>query len=129
MAPDTFDINGDGKAEPLDIGMLVTYVDTATPADLAGLKRGDVLLAVDSHQLKYEYDWAALQRTFKAGQIVMLTVLRKGLDGSWQKMELQCQILANVEEEEEVDGAAKPNGGGNGSHYHRSNLHRLSGGR
>jgi S1-C subfamily serine protease len=127
MAPTAFDVNGDGKAEALETGMLVTYVDTATPADLAGLKRGDILLSVDGHQLKFEYDWVALRRTFEAGQIVLLTVLRKGLGGDWQKLDLQCQILANIEEAEEEDSAGESGNGSGGARYHKRSLHRLGG--
>lgn len=121
MAPYSFDVNGDGTEEPLDYGMLVTYVDPASPANLAGLKAGDVLLDAAGKKLKYEYDWDSIKRTFVAGQIITLNVLRKGPDGSWTKLELQCQILAEIEREEDESGAS-PHGGGGSPHHHSSRL-------
>jgi regulator of sigma E protease len=61
------------QEEPLSVEEL----EHGMPAEKAGLKAGDRILAVDGHQLHYVRSFLAYLQ-MKAGQQVNLTVLRKG---------------------------------------------------
>jgi serine protease Do len=104
LAPRKFDINGDGKAEPLEVGMWVSYVDPNSPADIAGLKNGDIIIKLDSQTIKYQYDWDSTVRNFKIGQLVNIDLIRKNATtGKWERMDTQVQILAEKGSEEESE--------------------------
>ncbi|NKD77840.1 Do family serine endopeptidase [Haematospirillum sp. H1815] len=59
-------------------GVLVARVDPDSPADRAGLKRGDVIIAVNGHDVM---DWQALRyqiASLELGSRAELSVIRKG---------------------------------------------------
>lgn len=60
-------------------GVLVTEVDTASPADRAGVKVADVILEVDGVQTDSASEYLSLLRTYPPGAQVALTLLR-GVD-------------------------------------------------
>lgn len=119
LAPLNFDWNQDGKAEKLDFGMLVTYVEPSSPADIAGLGIGDVLVDVSvknapTHVIKYDYDWNAVQRTFQVGMVITLgTIHRNPLTKQWERKNLAVQILAAPKDEDEDKGSTS-----SGSYHH-----------
>ena len=58
-------------------GRLVDHVDPDSPAKTAGLERHDVLHKLDAQILINAHQLAVLVRTFKGGDQVQLTVIRK----------------------------------------------------
>jgi serine protease Do len=105
-APRTFDWNGDGKAEPLEFGRWVSYVEPNSPADIAGLRPSDTIVELNGKLIKYSYDWSSTIRTFRVGQLVTVAFIRKNKDtGEWERQQTQVQILASPDAEEKVDKA------------------------
>lgn len=108
-APAAFDWNADGKAEKLEFGMWVSYVEPNSPADIAGLKASDTIVELDSKFIKYEYDWYAFERSLEVGQLITVKFIRKNeQSGKWERMDTQVQILASPDAEEESDDAKSP---------------------
>ena len=98
LAPATFDWNGDGKAEKVDFGMWVSYVEPNSPADVAGLEAGDTIVELNDKFIKYQYDWHSFVRALDVGQLVTVRFIRKNEQtGKWERMETQVQILAAPE--------------------------------
>lgn len=94
-APAKFDWNNDGKAEDVDFGMWVSYVEPNSPADMAGLKAGDTIVELDDKFIKYQYDWYSFRRNLAVGQLVNVKFIRKSeTTGKWERSETQVQILA-----------------------------------
>lgn len=63
---------------PKGIGLTISYVEKDSPADKAGLQQHDILQKLNDQLLINAPQLATLVRTFKAGDEVTLTVLRKG---------------------------------------------------
>jgi S1-C subfamily serine protease len=125
FAPKNLDTNGDGRLDPLDFGTLVTYIDPLSPADIAGLKAGDVILRLDSTKIKYAYDWDSTVRNFRIGQLVNVDFARKSASGVWERMSAQVQILMKPDAD---DKDKKEEGGGGGGYHHSMGLNKkLSG--
>jgi hypothetical protein len=61
-------------------GVLLSGVRTASPADSAGLKGGDVIVKFDGVRVDNIYDYTFALRSRKPGQQVHITVKRKGQD-------------------------------------------------
>ena len=59
-------------------GLLVSGVVADSPAEEAGMVRGDVLLAIDGKEVESTHDIREILSEYKAGQRVTLTVLRGG---------------------------------------------------
>jgi len=59
-------------------GVLVTSVDAGSAAQAAGIRRGDVLLALDGAQVQDSADLARMVRAHPPGSRVSLTVYRRG---------------------------------------------------
>ncbi len=59
-------------------GVLLSGVRTASPADSAGLRAGDVILRFDGVRVDNIYDYTFALRTRKPGQQVRITVRREG---------------------------------------------------
>jgi serine protease Do len=105
-APRTFDWNNDGKAEEVDFGKWVSYVEPNSPADVAGLKTADLIYMLDDTFIKDEYAWAAFVRDLKVGQLVRVKFIRRNeTSAKWESMETQVQILEKPKEEETEKGA------------------------
>jgi S1-C subfamily serine protease len=120
LAPMNFDWNQDGTAEKLEFGMLVTYVEKSSPADIAGLMIGDILVDVETPAgkkvLKYSYDWNAIKRAFQVGQLINIGIIhRNPLTKQWERKSLPVQILQAPEDEDEDSGGSSSGGG---YHHH-----------
>lgn len=59
-------------------GALVKYVVPRSPADRAGLRRGDVLQSIDGQPIRQGFDYAVKMVTHQPGDSVRLTVDRRG---------------------------------------------------
>lgn len=62
----------EGASEP---GLVIVRVDADGPAAAAGVKRGDILLAVDEQEINNAADWFRAMRTLAADETVTLQVL------------------------------------------------------
>jgi serine protease Do len=103
-APKTFDWAGDGKAEELKYGMWVSYVAPNSPADIAGLKASDTIAEIDDKFIKFSYDWYAVMRSLKVGQLITVKFIRKNeKSGKWERMETQVQIIEKEKSADETD--------------------------
>lgn len=120
-APKTFDWNNDGKPEPLDAGMFVTYVDPLSPADIAGVKPGDIIMELDNKRMKYDFDWDSSLRDLRVGQLIVAKFIRKTGTGQWQRLETQVQVLQKPADDDENDEGGS--GGSSGS-YHNNRASR-----
>ena len=63
---------------PEGFGLLASYIVPGSPAEKAGLKTNDVLKSLNDQTLVSPDQLATLVRSFKEGQDVSLTLLRKG---------------------------------------------------
>jgi len=61
---------------PKDSGVLVESVQSGSPADKAGVKVGDIILAADGKDVKWSGDLRDAMREKKDGETVRLEVLR-----------------------------------------------------
>ena len=59
-------------------GLLISGIGEDTPAEKAGLMRGDILLAIDGNELDSVHDLRELLDDYRAGQRVSLSILRGG---------------------------------------------------
>jgi membrane-associated protease RseP (regulator of RpoE activity) len=67
-----------------DAGVLVAHVEAGSPAALAGLRVGDVLLSIDGEAVKSSWSLRDVIAPRQAGEVVSLEVIR---DGSRQKLQ------------------------------------------
>jgi S1-C subfamily serine protease len=63
---------------PVDSGALVEKVEPGSPADVAGIQRGDVVIAVGSEDVRSSGDLISALRNHQPGDTVDLTLLRNG---------------------------------------------------
>ena len=61
-----------------EYGVLVEQVESGGPADSAGLKRGDIITALDSADIRSSGDLLSALRRYQPGDSVEVTVLRDG---------------------------------------------------
>lgn len=59
-------------------GALVAQVERGTPADEAGLRRGDIIVALDDTQIRSSGDLYSALRDYQPGDEVSVTVVRNG---------------------------------------------------
>ena len=59
-------------------GVLVEQVESGGPADSAGLKRGDIITALDSAEVRSSGDLLSALRRYQPGDSVEVTILRGG---------------------------------------------------
>ncbi|HET6372449.1 MAG TPA: PDZ domain-containing protein [Candidatus Polarisedimenticolia bacterium] len=68
---------------PRDTGILVNRVIEDTPAERAGMKAGDVIIAVDGHDVSDHGDIGEALSDHEAGDTVVVRVLRDGSEKSF----------------------------------------------
>jgi membrane-associated protease RseP (regulator of RpoE activity) len=73
---------------PKGVGLTISYVEKDGPAEKAGLQQHDILQKLNDQILVNAPQLATLVRTFKAGDEVTLTVIRKG-----KPMELKAKLI------------------------------------
>jgi len=56
--------------ERIPFGMFITYVEPGSPADLAGLKAGDLMVSLDGNAIEQEFDYSAFFRRLYLGQVI-----------------------------------------------------------
>jgi serine protease Do len=69
---------------PVDSGALVEKVEPGGPADAAGIRRGDVVIAAGSEEVRSSGDLISALRDYQPGDTVDLTVLRNGEESKLQ---------------------------------------------
>jgi len=65
---------------PRDAGLIIREVEPGSPADKAGIRQGDVLVAVDGRTMKQKSDYQAAMRGTNKGQSISVRILRNGLE-------------------------------------------------
>lgn len=56
--------------ERIESGMFITYVEPGSPADLAGLKAGDLILSLDGKPIREQFDYSAFFRRIYIDQVI-----------------------------------------------------------
>ncbi|MBP7949683.1 MAG: PDZ domain-containing protein [Verrucomicrobiales bacterium] len=75
-------------------GLLIDFVQPASPADAAGLKMHDILVAFGDQRLLSAVQFEALVKNAKPGQEVMLQTLRRGKSESVKVLLGTCEASA-----------------------------------
>ncbi len=60
----------------IETGMFITYVDPGSPADLAGMKAGDLIVSLDGNKIKYQFDYSAFFRRIEINDLVTISYWR-----------------------------------------------------
>ncbi len=60
------------------IGVLVVGVAEKSPAGKAGLKRGDIIIAIDDHEVKDKLDFRGRMASYTVNSLVRFSILRDG---------------------------------------------------
>ena len=64
----------------MPMGAYISAVEAGSNADMAGLRPGDIVTAVDGQSISNADEMVALTRAYKAGDTAALTVSRSGED-------------------------------------------------
>lgn len=103
--PWEFDLDGNGTAEPLEIGEWVSFVDANSPAEIGGLRAGDIIYQIDDTTLEFHYNYTRARREFIPGQLVIVRFIRKNdMTGEWEKKVAQVQIVEDTSDEDDEEG-------------------------
>jgi putative serine protease PepD len=81
-------------------GAVVVEVDSGGPADQAGMETGDIIIAVDNKAMDEDRDLAALIGGHKAGDEVVVTIVRPGDDTELMNLEVTLGSDTNEEGDE-----------------------------
>jgi putative serine protease PepD len=81
-------------------GALVAEVDSGGPADQAGMETGDIIIAVNNKAMDEDQDLAALIGSHKAGDEVVVTIVRPGDDPELMNLEVTLGSDTNEEGDE-----------------------------
>jgi len=65
---------------PVRAGALVQFVEPGSPADVAGLRRGDIIVRIDDREITRGEDVVAEIRSSSVGDILELTVIRADVE-------------------------------------------------
>jgi len=76
---------------PREQGIIVEAVIAKSPAQRAGLFKGDIILKVDGKEPKDSQEVQRLVRLHKAGEMVSFEVLRESASGAWRSREVKIQ--------------------------------------
>jgi aminopeptidase YwaD len=57
-------------------GMRVEFVSPGKPADLGGMKKGDIILAIDNKPVNNVYDYMFRLQKINSGQLIIVTIRR-----------------------------------------------------
>ncbi|MFM7143134.1 MAG: Do family serine endopeptidase [Alphaproteobacteria bacterium] len=97
-----------GLTEPS--GALVAAVSAGSPAEKAGIERGDVILAFNGATIQESHQLPALVAEAPIGRTATVTVLRAG-----KRMELGVNVVRQPDDVEEEESAAGEERGGAGA--------------
>ncbi len=73
---------------PVDSGALIEEVEPGSPADAAGIKRGDIITAAGSEEVRSSGDLLSALRNYMPGDTVGLKIFRNG-----EKITLQVDLV------------------------------------
>jgi len=99
-------------------GALVADVVEGSPAEKAGVKRGDVIVAYNGKAVEDSHNLPVMVAATPVGQEVTVTVLR---DGKEQQLRMEVAKLPSDETRAKVDESAQPAGGKLGLRLHDVN--------
>ena len=99
-------------------GMFITYIDPGSPAELAGLRAGDLIIALDGKPINYQFDYSSFWRRVDIGQLVTLTYWRftpgvSDVEGATEGdvFDTVVQVLEKPEEDDNGgNGMSSPHG-------------------
>ena len=78
-------------------GALVTHVESNSPAERAGMKRGDIVLAIDGHRIERDRSFFEALKTSLVGQKIALQLWREGEI-------LKDQLIAKAKAVQAIEG-------------------------
>lgn len=96
---DVVDINSSAYDLLLKEGVSIEEVRPSTPAELAGLRRGDVVVAVDERRIRNSQELLESIATRTAGDTIALTVTRH-TGGEKQELRLEVALIERPSEQE-----------------------------
>jgi len=99
-------------------GALVTDVVEGSPAEKAGVKRGDVVVAYNGKEIEDSHNLPVMVAATPVGQEITLTVLR---DGKEQRLRMEVAKLPSDESKAKAEESAQPAGGKLGLRLHNVN--------
>jgi serine protease Do len=99
-------------------GALVADVVEGSPAEKAGVKRGDVIVAYNGNAVEDSHTLPAMVAATPVGREITLTVLR---DGKEQQLRMEVGKLPSDETKAEAEESAQPAGGKLGLRLHTVN--------
>jgi serine protease Do len=76
---------------PVTRGVIIADVDKDSPAESAGLKRGDILVKADGKGLYDENDWELFENMARPGRDITLSIIRKG-----QEKEIKLKPVESI---------------------------------
>ena len=110
----------DAKRYGLRVGAYVEVVEEDSSAQKAGLKVGDIIIAIDETEINTHSALVATVATYRAGDTVTLKIMR-----DHKEMELQLTFAeqkpntAQAQENQQSQPAQQPSGGNNGGYYNQ----------
>ena len=62
----------------LQVGIYILDVTQGSGADIAGIKKDDILIGLDGKQVKTMLDIDSIKKEYKAGDTVIVSIVRQG---------------------------------------------------
>ncbi len=72
-------------------GVFIVEVEEDSPAQQAGIRKGDVIVKFDGRKISSNDDMKDTMQHYKAGETVKITVMRS-VDGNYENIELEIQL-------------------------------------